>query len=155
MFQPDTHKPLINQTTMMSAYDFNTTIYTDPVAALRLIQDGGCHFKASSLISAVSTRNDKLVDVLRSKGCAWPASTSLAYISNGSLEALIKAREQGCPLHEDSFQWAAQEGHLDILRWILDNTRVNERAKLAALGSAEHAKHEHIVEFLHSILPTD
>jgi hypothetical protein len=139
---------------MMSAYDFNTTIYTDPAAALRLVQDARCHFKASSLISAVTMGNHQLVDVLRSKGCAWPASTSLAYISNGSLDALIKAHEQGCPIHADAFEWAAQEGHLDILRWILEHSEVNERAKLAALGSAEHGKHEHIVEFLHLILPT-
>ena len=89
---------------MMPAYEFNTTIYINPDTALRLVQEDRCYFNASSLLAAVTTKNEPLVDALLSKGCAWPASISLAYISNGNLAKLVNAHEQGCPLHQDSFE---------------------------------------------------
>lgn len=133
---------------MISADTFNHMIYTEQDTALSLLKEGRCQYTASSIIAAAQQGNNEIVDELRDRGCEWPDSTCLGYIEHGDLGMLIRAYERGCPLIEEALIWAAQEGQLDILKWLLNHLRLSARTRSSAIVAAQFGDHQHVAEFL-------
>jgi hypothetical protein len=53
----------------------------------------------------------------KARGCPWDVNVCAYAAEGGHLEVLKWARENLCPWDEATCYWAAQGEHLDVLRW--------------------------------------
>ncbi len=53
----------------------------------------------------------------------WDSKTILNAVISGNLEMLIWCVEKGCEWNDDVFKKAGNEGHIEILRWLIKNRK--------------------------------
>jgi hypothetical protein len=58
---------------------------------------------------------------LRQMGCQWNKWTTAYAAENGHLDCLKWAHENGCPWDEDTNEYAASRGHLNCLKYVREN----------------------------------
>ncbi|MFO7871231.1 MAG: DNA gyrase subunit A [Kiritimatiellia bacterium] len=72
------------------------------------------------------------------KGCLWDWKTCEYAAKEGHLDILKWARDNGAPWNENTCRYAAKEGHLDILKWARDNGAPWNEATCASAAKGGH-----------------
>jgi hypothetical protein len=75
--------------------------------------------------------------------------STLAFV--GDFELLMKAYNQGCPITPYTLNCATYNGHLDILKWITDNTEVRNNGGI--IGNAGYCENFGILDWIIEIVP--
>jgi hypothetical protein len=68
--------------------------------------------------------SDGYLEVLkwaRENGYDWNSWTCVSAAENGDLEMLVWARENGCDWDSSTCYYAAKNGHLEVLKWAIKN----------------------------------
>jgi hypothetical protein len=109
---------------------------------VRWCHEHGCRFcsqKAAPSYAAESGNIELLVWVLRHSGSQLSTSVMWAAAAKGRRAMCQYLHEQQCPWDFVSTRRAAEGGHIDLLRWLMDNGcpwRANELCVSAAQGGS-------------------
>jgi len=72
------------------------------------------------------------------KKCEWDELTSFSAAYRGNLEILKYCVDNGCPLREDLCEMVARDGHLNVLKFLIDEKKFeyDERGVITDAGSS-------------------
>jgi hypothetical protein len=80
------------------------------------------------------------------KKCKWDGRTICAAAFQGNLEMVKYCVANECPIDAEACAWAAQNGHLEVLKYLREEVKVPWNSRTASWAAAKG--HLHILEYL-------